>query len=166
VSTANQCSICKEAFRDREFARRCEAQGVPPIVYHVGDILLSRYDPTCLRVVRTVYIHHGAGACPVDGPCEHAVSYMAYRLHPTFLGLQRAWKSSTPRAGLVELRSPKHERVATLIQKWDVIPDDGNPAIYLAGFHIDEEWARFWTLHGKFSSKRRVTGQRRLKIKW
>ena len=153
ATQSNVCSICHEHFRAPEFARRCEAQGRPPLIYHVGDVLFD--NPTCLRVVSKVSVHHGTGKCPIDGPCEHAISYIAYRLYPTHFGLPRAWLASAGNAE--QIPGPfidPNTRVMTLTTDWGVIPEDGHPANYLAGPRPEEDWRRLWELWDAMQPKK------------
>lgn len=149
-----RCKICHETFRTPKFAARCEGQGRPPLAYHVGDILFKGSKPGHLLVIRSSRVDHGYGKCPVDGPCEHAVSYNGDRLYPTYFGLERAWK-----AGIVQFAWQGimlgHQRIATLNfptlnfpanVPWGVISENGPPDLYLAGPRPEEGWARLWEL--------------------
>ena len=99
MNDPNTCGICHERFRLPEFAERCEAQGVPPLVYMVGDVLLRTRGRAAnkppLLVVRSHRVHHGTGVvCPVDGPCEHEITYWSYLLYPDHFGSDPAWLAS------------------------------------------------------------------------
>ena len=149
MTTANplQCNICGEHFRTPEFAARCQAQGRPPLVYRVGDVLLKKSAPDHLLVVTNSRVHHGTGKCPIDGPCEHAVTYSGQGMYPTYFGLDRAWMSGLsnfPWQGIM----PGHELVAMLTSpsglSWGVISENGPPELYLAGPRPEEDWHRLW----------------------
>ena len=92
IANPLQCSICHESFRTPEFAARCEAQGIPALPYQLGDVLVTSEEAGRLLTIVELRVHHGAGKCPVDGPCEHAVRYQASLLYPTGLTKKtRAW---------------------------------------------------------------------------
>jgi hypothetical protein len=154
-----QCSICKETFRSPEFAARCEAQGRPPLVYHVGDTLLKKSAPDSLLVVNVCRVHHGTAICPIDGPCQHAVTYSGYRIYPTYFGLERAWISGLGNSFNWQSIMPGHESIATLHfpggLPWGVISENGPPELYLAGPRPEEGWRRLWELWDSNQPKRR-----------
>lgn len=158
MTTHNMCSICRETFRTPEFAARCQAQGRPPLLYHPGDVLLKKSAPDHLLVIINSRVHHGTGKCPIDGPCEHAVTYSGDRIYPGYLGLERSWISS--------LRSfdwqgimPGHERIATLNFPggcwWGVISEKGPPELYLAGPRPEDGWRLLWETWDAMQPKKR-----------
>ena len=156
MTDPNTCSICHERFRLPEFAERCEAQGVPPKAYLVGDVLRRERVPP-LIVVRRIDVHHGTTAkCPIDGPCEHAVTYNGYFLWPDRWKKSRSWMAG---AGSVvtwdndhRVRSG-HTRVGRLTMEWGVIPDDGEPSDYMTGPELREDWERLWELYPQWSGR-------------
>ena len=84
-----ECSICRERFAAPWMAERCQAQGPPPIEYHVGDVLVTRTEKS-LVVVTRFRVHHAAGViCNVEGPCPHDVSYIGHRLVPMIFAGER-----------------------------------------------------------------------------
>ena len=149
MTDEHRCSICHETFAKARYARRCEAQGVPPFVYMVGDILRRERVPP-LKVIRRIQVHHGFGKCPINGPCEHAVSYEGYHLWPNRWGNHRSWV-----AGLTEdLPWPNYHRVGSgrtrigrLTRDWGIIPEHGKASDYMTGPDVDEDWDRLWDLH-------------------
>ena len=149
MTTANslQCSICHETFRTPEFAARCQAQGLPAMPYQLGDMLVTSKEAGRILAIVGLRVHHGAGKCPVDGPCEHAVSYQGSLLYPTGLTKKtRAWIACLGRLAWGYIPTDA-KRIATLTMpggtQWGVIPETGDPATYLA-VPSDEEWRRLW----------------------
>lgn len=176
-----QCSICKEVFTEPEFARRCEAQGFPPMPYHVGDVLRLKKAKHLLLITSTM-VHHALGViCPINGPCEHARRYSAYRLSPTVFGDRLAWMASCEMLTLpaergrrpiaprrVEVPSPvgvrggMHERLCGLTHNWGVVPEDGDPELYMMGPYVGEDWQKLWDLYYQWTSRRARGLQKRL----
>ena len=159
MTTANPniCSICHEVFRAPEFAARCQAQGRPPLVYRVGDVLLKKSAPDHLLVVTNSRVHHGTGKCPIDGPCEHAVTYSGQRMYPSYFGLDRAWMSSLSEFLWQDIM-PGHERIAILnfpgSLPWGVISENGPPELYLADARPEESWRRLWEVWDAMQPKK------------
>lgn len=153
-----RCGICKESFDRPEYAARCQAQGVPPLLFYCHDVLVlpghnGRALSHELLVLQSHRVHHRTGVkCPVNGPCEHAVSYSCYRLVPAWLGGARAWLSHTDErmkwyaSNGNYLKS--YQRVATLADDCGgVLLEEADPARVLGGPYPQEEWAALWALH-------------------
>ena len=140
------CSICHEGFRTPEFAARCQAQGIPTLPYQLGDLLVTSKEAGRILTIVELRVHHGAGKCPVDGPCEHAVTYQGSLLYPTKFGRSRAWIACLGRLAFGYIPTDA-KRIATLTMPggtpWGVIPETGDPATYLA-VPSEEEWRRLW----------------------
>lgn len=190
MTDPNRCAICGEHFREAQFARRCEAQGVPTLVYMVGDVLLRTRGRGAgkppLLVVKNHRVHHGTGVeCPVDGPCEHEITYRAYLLYPDRLGCDPAWLAScagdksiaphtcsrgrasrpSPASGCIrnpmwptedveeKKAPPGYERVARLTDLWGVVPRAGDPATYVTGPYVEEDWQRLWDMYPQLSGR-------------
>ena len=156
----NICSICHEVFRTPEFAARCQAQGRPPLLYHVGELLLKKSAPDHLLLVTASMVHHGTAKCPVNGPCEHAVSYAGSRLYSGYKDLNRVWFASLSAFGCGwQSIMPGHERIATLnfpgSYPWGEISEKGPPDIYLASPRPEEDWRRLWEVWDAMQPKTR-----------
>ena len=141
------CSICHEGFRTPEFAARCQAQGIPALPYQLGDVLVTSKEAGRILTIVELRVHHGTGKCPVDGPCEHAVTYQASLLHPMGLTTKtRAWVACLGRLKWGYIPTDA-KRIATLTMpggtQWGVIPERGDPATYLVT-PSEEEWRRLW----------------------
>ena len=143
----NICSICHEHFRTPEFARRCEAQGIPVLPYQLGDVLVTAKEAGRILTIVELSVHHGKGKCPVDGPCEHAVRYQGSLLYPSGRTQKtRAWVACLGRLAWGYIPADA-KRIATLTMPgrlpWGIIPEAGDPAVYLA-VPSEEEWCRLW----------------------
>jgi len=149
-----QCSICYERFSEEWMAKRCSAQGPPHIEYHIQDVAVNKAGH--LIVCSAYYIHHGIGVkCHAEGPCPHDITYYGYELVPTLFGGERAWISSV---GLYRTLRPGWEKLTTLTQKWGVVPESGNPKLYLA-VDPQAEWEKLWSYYPERRGRR---GGRRL----
>ena len=166
-SDPNVCRICGERFRLPEFAARCFAQGVPKRLYHTGDVLLKNGDEPMLVVIQNVDVHHGSGGCPVDGPCDHAVTYKTYRMYLRGVGAKRSWL-----AGLTNHDTPQewltlknhYQRVARFSVDWGMVDEDHDPSVYLIGCNIEEDWKRLWEPRDPARKKRAPKAQQRLAL--
>ena len=142
----NTCSICHETFRAPEFAARCEAQGLPFMPYQLGDVLRTTKEAGRLATVVELRVHHGLGKCPIDGPCEHAVTYQLSLLYPTYHGKSRVWIACLGRLSHGYL--PDGDRIATLTRpsdlSWGVINENGPADLYCTGGNLWEEWEELW----------------------
>jgi len=175
-----QCSICREVFTEPEYARRCEAQGPPPMPYHVGDLLM-RSRAKYLTLITFTRVHHALGViCPINGPCEHDRVYAGSRLYPTLFGNSPAWLASCEVAtpvrpasiGFVasvtipapyEVKVMTYARLSGLTQPWGVVPEDGDPELYMIGPYVGEDWQKLWELYYKWTARRQASGfQKRL----
>ena len=154
----NVCNICLETFRAPEFAERCQAQGRPPLVYHVGDILLKEGKPPHLLVITNSKVHHGTGKCPVDGPCEHVVFYSGYLIYPGQDGSGRVWSGGGHVRDECNLRRG-YDCIATLNfpggLPWGVIFENGSPEAYLVGPRPEDGWRRLWEMWDAMAPKKR-----------
>ena len=166
-----QCGICREGFTRPEYAARCQAQGVPPLLFYCYDVLAlprlaNRAPRRELLVVHSHRVHHAIGVkCPVNGPCQHDLSYTTYRIQPRWLGRQRAWVAppdeNQPRGRpdrwyqgtLAHLK--RYQRVATLSDAWGVLLEEADPVRVLAGPDPFEEWIALWELHDRLAPRAR-----------
>ena len=166
-SDPNVCRICGERFRLPEFAARCLAQGVPKRLYHTGDVLMKNGTEPMLVVIENVDVHHGSGKCPVDGPCEHAVTYKSYRMYLHGIGTKRSWISclATDRTSQEWLGLKNvYQRVARFSMDWGMVDEDHDPSVYLIGGNIQEDWARLWEPRQPARKKRAPKAQQRLAL--
>lgn len=152
-----QCRICREMFSEPWMAERCQAQGSPHIEYHVLDVMANQRGR--LFVCSFYSVHHGIGVkCDIEGPCPHDVTYHGYELVPMWFGDQHAWISAV---GGFRRNSfqPGWEKITTLTQRWGVIPEDGDPSLYLTEVDPPGEWEKLW---GFYPERRGRRGGRRL----
>jgi hypothetical protein len=114
--------------------------------YQMGDVLRTTREAGRLATVVDLRVHHGRSKCPVDGPCEHAVSYQFSLLYPTFLARFPVWIACLGRTPFGYV--PEGTRIATLTMpegtQWGIISKKGPPELYLEGPQINEEWAHLW----------------------
>lgn len=134
-----QCAICRERFAEEWMARRCEAQGWPPVVYRRGDVVVTNRTGR-LAVCWTVFVHHAFGVkCHAEGPCPHEVTYTGNFLEPD-RGLDRVW-----RQGEWTMLKPGLELVTTLQRPWREIHESDSPAEVLVGVNPAGEWKQLWS---------------------
>ena len=146
-----RCGICHEGFEEQWMADRCEAQGTPPFLVKPKEILYREPDPH-LWIIRWVRVHHGDGKCPINGPCEHAVRYMGFKLWACeWKWVKRRQRHSSPAwmvgGGSDTLLSAiqSYEHVCQSTQNWGVI-EMRDPSIYIAK-NIESSWERLWELY-------------------
>ena len=162
----HRCGICGEYFIKPEYAARCEAQGRPPLLFYSNDVLAmpNRSNGTVRRellVISSHWVHHGVGVkCPVNGPCEPALTYTGYRLLPA-QSQGRAWVAppEVERGQVGRTTSLAHlrrcRRVATFRDLWGFVHEENDPVQMLAGPDPFEEWVALWELHHQLAYSRR-----------
>ena len=144
-----RCGICHENFRLEEFALRCEAQGIPELLYQIGDVVSRKSGR--LSVI-DISVHHGLGSCPVDGPCEHAATYNAYDLIPDKFDSKQAWIEVLGSSSRIE---PGLEVVVHLNGNWGIISKEHGPEDYMRSPDAEEEWDRLWELYDSIKEARK-----------